>query len=285
MTNADFTFIQSFILLRTGIVLTADKEYLVEVRLDPVMRNFQISTFSHLVQRLKAGERVIETAVIDAMTTNETLFFRDRTPFDLFKDFILPKLIEARKIKRTVNIWCAACSSGQEPYSLSMLLDERKDELNGLNVRILATDISEKMLQQAKAGRYSQFEVQRGLPIRLLMKYFTQDGTRWVIDPRLAERIEFRAANLLQPFETLGTFDIIFCRNVLIYFGASRKSDVLDRLSERLSPGGYLFLGGAETVMGLTQRIAPHNEQRGLYVHSGNPEAYDIQNIRQRRSS
>jgi chemotaxis protein methyltransferase CheR len=285
MTGLEFAYIQRFILARTGIVLSEEKGYLVEVRLDPIVRAMPSGTFTSLVERLRAGDQATETAVIDAMTTNETLFFRDKSPFEIFDTFILPKLLAASHLKRHINIWCAACSSGQEPYSLSMMLEERKDELRGLSFKILATDISEKVLSQAREGIYSQFEVQRGLPIRLLLKYFTQVGTRWKIDQRLAERIEFRSINLLQPFRHLGMFNIILCRNVLIYFGTDTKRDVLFRLSENLSSDGHLLLGGAETVVGLTQAIAPHIEKRGLYVHAKNSEAYDISHMRQRKTS
>jgi chemotaxis protein methyltransferase CheR len=285
MTGAEFAFIQKFILERTGIVLANNKDYLVEVRLDPIIRNMPSGSFSQLVGLLKCGNKAMETSVIDAITTNETLFFRDKSPFEMFESFILPKLLAAKRYSRQVNIWCAACSSGQEPYSLSMMLDQRKDDLRGLSFKILATDISEKMLEQARSGIYSQFEVQRGLPIRLLMQYFTQVGTRWKIDPRLGERIEFRSANLLEPFRQLGTFDIIFCRNVLIYFNTDTKRDILSKLAGNLASDGHLFLGSSETVIGLSKVIAPHIEQRGLYVHAASPEAYDISHMRQRKSS
>jgi len=232
---------------------------------------------------LKERDSLIETAVIDAMTTNETLFFRDRVPFELFRNFILPKVKQAHRYGGTLRIWCAACSSGQEPYSLSMMLDEHADELRGMKVSITATDVSQKMLRQAREGIYSQFEVQRGLPVRLLLKYFKQEGTRWRIDPGLASRIDFRHSNLIEPFRALGTFDVIFCRNVLIYLGTETKRDVLSRLAQSLSPEGYLVLGGAETVMGLTSKLAPHAEQRGLYVQSSHPEAYSVAHVRQRR--
>jgi chemotaxis protein methyltransferase CheR len=283
MMEADFSFIQQFLASRTGIVLTSEKRYLVEVRLDPVVRRFQLSDLSALTAKLRAGDRTAETAVIDAMTTNETLFFRDKAPFELFQNIVLPKIRAARKTTQDIRIWCAACSTGQEPYSLSMMLEEQKDQLQGLNVKILATDISEKVLQQAREGVFSQFEVQRGLPIKMLLKYFTQEGTRWRINPMLAQRIEFRSSNLLQPFQGIGRFDIIFCRNVLIYFGEDTKRDVLARLANALTPDGYLFLGGAETVMGLSRTLAPHMVERGLYVQAGSPEAYDISHIRLRQ--
>jgi chemotaxis protein methyltransferase CheR len=285
MTGAEFTYIQDFILRRTGIVLSQEKGYLVEVRLDPIIRSMPLGTFTRLVELLKMGDRETETAVIDAMTTNETLFFRDKLPFDMFETFILPKLLKSKQFDRTVNIWCAACSTGQEPYSLSMMIEERKEELKGLKFKIFATDISEKVLAQARSGTYSQFEVQRGLPIKLLLKYFNQVGTRWKIDPRLAERIEFKLVNLLDPFRQLGMFDIILCRNVLIYFGTETKKDVIARLSQNLSPDGHLVLGGAETVIGLSQAIAPHKDQRGLYVHANHEEAYNISSTRLRSVS
>jgi chemotaxis protein methyltransferase CheR len=282
MTGAEFAFIQKFIMKRTGIVLSQEKGYLVEVRLDPIIRSIHLGTFTRLVDLLKAGDRAMETAVIDAMTTNETLFFRDKSPFEIFETFILPKLLKSKQYDRTVNIWCAACSSGQEPYSLSMMIEERKEELRGLKFKILATDISEKVLAQARSGTYSQFEVQRGLPIKMLLKYFSQVGTRWKIDPRLAERIEFKSINLLEPFRHLGMFDIILCRNVLIYFATETKKDVLSRLAQNLTPEGHILLGGAETVIGLSHTIAPHKEQRGLYVHAHHQEAYNISHMRLR---
>jgi chemotaxis protein methyltransferase CheR len=285
MTEIDLALIQHFILQRTGILLTPEKRYLVETRLDPVMRNFQLPSLTALAAKLKLGDKPLETAVIDAITTNETLFFRDKLPFELFQNVMMPKLIAARKSTGRIRIWCAACSTGQEPYSLSMILEEMKTQLAGITVEILATDISEKVLQLAKNGVYSQFEVQRGLPIRMLMKHFKQVGTRWQIDPAMGERIQYRSLNLLQPFKGLGQFDIIFCRNVLIYFGEATKRDVLDRLGDVLTPDGYLMLGGAETVLGLSKTLSPHRTERSLYVHSGSAEAHSVSFMRPRLSA
>jgi chemotaxis protein methyltransferase CheR len=285
MTEIDLALIQHFILQRTGILLTPEKRYLVETRLDPVMRQFQLPSLAALAAKLKLGDKLLETAVVDAITTNETLFFRDKLPFELFQNVMMPKLIAARKSTGRIRIWCAACSTGQEPYSLSMILNEMKTQLAGITVEILATDISEKVLQLAKNGVYSQFEVQRGLPIRMLIKHFKQVGTRWQIDPIMGERIQYRSLNLLQPFKALGQFDIVFCRNVLIYFGEKTKRDVLDRLGEVLTPDGYLMLGGAETVLGLSKTLSPHRTERSLYVHTGSPEAHNISFMRPRLSA
>ncbi len=274
MTEQELAIIQAFVLRHTGIVLTAEKRYLVESRLDPVLRTLKIASLSHLAQMLRAPTRELETAVIDAMTTNETLFFRDRTPFDQFTNLILPRLIAARRSTGKIRIWCAACSSGQEPYSLSMILEDARHQLGGLQVEILATDISEKILGQAREGVYSQFEVQRGLPIKLLLQHFTQQGLRWKINPDLGKRIDFRRLNLTQALPSMGKFDVIFCRNVLIYFNDSIKREVLARLASVMAPDGFLLLGGAETVLGVTDTLAPHKDERGMYVHAGSPEAY-----------
>ncbi len=282
--DPEFTFIQGFLMQRTGILLTSEKRYLVETRLDPVMRQFQIPSFNAVVSRLKAADRVLEVAVIDAMTTNETLFFRDKSPFELFENEVMPKLIKARSGGR-IRIWCAACSTGQEPYSLSMILDEMKPRLNGISVEIVATDISEKVLAQAREGIYSQFEVQRGLPIRYLLKHFTQNGMRWHINKALGERIQFKSLNLMQGFKALGPFDLIFCRNVLIYFGEQTKRDVLSRMSDVLAPDGYLFLGGAETVLGVTASFAPHKTERSLYVQAGSANAHSLNSFRPRQTA
>jgi chemotaxis protein methyltransferase CheR len=274
MTDADFIFVQQFLLQRTGIVLTAEKRYLVETRLDPVARQMQLTSLTGLVAKLRLREPMVERSVIDAMTTNETLFFRDKQPFEIIRENLLPKLARARRGVGKIRIWCAACSSGQEPYSLAMMIDELRPQLGGTAVEILATDISEKMLEQARAGVFSQFEVQRGLPVRMLLKHFTQDGARWRINRELAKAVTFQAGNLLLPFRHLGQFDVILCRNVMIYFGEATKKDVLKRLSEVLAPDGGLLLGGAETVLGLSQNLAPHQTDRCLYVHSDSPEAY-----------
>ncbi len=240
----------------------------MESRLGPVCRKHQLAGLPQLVQTLRGGrDSALETAVVEAMTTNETFFFRDKSPFDIFRDSLLPKLVAERaRGNKRLRIWCAAASTGQEPYSLAMILDELRLRLQGVSVDILATDLAGEVLDRAKAGIYSQFEVQRGLPIQMLLKHFKQDGDQWHIAPAIKSMVQFRPLNLIRDFSTLGQFDIVFCRNVLIYFDQPTKSDVLRRLSASLAPDGALFLGAAETVIGLTDSLQPHPEHRGLYV-------------------
>jgi chemotaxis protein methyltransferase CheR len=215
---------------------------------------------------LKGGRDLdLEKAVIEAMTTNETFFFRDKIPFDLFRDVLLPRYMQARAATRRLRIWCAAASTGQEPYSLAMLLNEAATKLAGWQLEIVATDISTEVLERARAGLYSQFEVQRGLPIQLLLKYFTQVGDQWQISPHIRAMVDYRPLNLIKDFGHLGTFDIIYCRNVLIYFDGPTKTDVLKRLANAMVPDGTLLLGAAETVIGLSDALFPDPGHRGLY--------------------
>ncbi len=269
MTELDFEFLRAYLKQRSGLALTAEKRYLVESRLAPVCRRFNFATLRDLIGSLKIGhDTAIERAVVEAMTTNETFFFRDRLPFDLFRDVVLPEAIARNAARRRLRIWCAAASTGQEPYSIAMLLQEAGPKLAGWQVDLVATDISSEVIEKAKLGLYSQFEVQRGLPVQWLLKYFTQLGEQWQIAASLRAMVEFRQFNLLHGYEALGTFDIIFCRNVLIYFDAPTKSEILARFGNTLTPGGALLLGAAETVIGLTDRLAPDAKHRGLYGHA-----------------
>ncbi|RDI60618.1 CheR family methyltransferase [Microvirga subterranea] len=266
MTELDFQFLCGFLKTRSGLALTPEKRYLVESRLSPICRRFELDTLSGLVGALKVGRTPgLETAVVEAMTTNETFFFRDKGPFDLFRDVLLPRYLTARAGARRLRIWCAAASTGQEPYSLAMLLNEASARLAGWQVQIVATDISTEVLEKAKAGIYNQFEVQRGLPIQLLVKYFKQNGDQWQISPQIRAMVDYRPLNLIKEFGHLGTFDIIYCRNVLIYFDKPTKSDVLERLAKAMAPDGALLLGAAETVIGLTDSLSPDVANRGLY--------------------
>jgi chemotaxis protein methyltransferase CheR len=276
MTESDFLFAQQFILQRTGIVITNEKRYLIETRLDPVARQMALGSLEALIAKLRLREPLAERLAIDALTTNETLFFRDRQPFDMLREHILPQLAAARRGTGVIRIWSAACSSGQEAYSIAMMLEEMRQLMLGVKVEIIATDISERVVEQARAGVFSQFEVQRGLPIKLLLQHFTQDGPRWRINPALARNITFKTGNLLQPFGQLGRFDVILCRNVMIYFGEATKRDVLKRLAESLAPDGSLLLGGAETVLGLSDALAPHKTNRSVYVHAASPDAHRV---------
>jgi len=269
MLDAEFDYLRGFLKERSGLALSAEKRYLIDSRLGPICRRFSLNAVSDLVAKLRQGrDRALETAVVEAMTTNETFFFRDKTPFDIFKDTILPQMLAARAGKRKLRIWCAAASSGQEPYSLAMILDEARAKLSGWQIEIVATDIAGEVLEKAKAGVYTQFEVQRGLPIQMLLKYFQQKGDAWHISPAIKSMVSFKQMNLIKDFSQLGQFDVIYCRNVLIYFDQPTKTDVLRRLSAALVPDGVMLLGAAETVIGLTDALSPHPQQRGLYVAS-----------------
>lgn len=269
MTELEFEYLRSFLKQRSGLALTAEKRYLVESRLTPVCRRFGLATLGDLIGALKLGQDgATERAVVEAMTTNETFFFRDRIPFDLFRDTILPEALAHNASRRRLRIWCAAASTGQEPYSLAMLLQEAAPRLAGWQVEIVATDLSTEVIEKARLGLYSHFEVQRGLPVQWLIRYFTQIGEQWQIAQSLRSMVDYRQLNLLHSFASLGQFDVIYCRNVLIYFDAPTKSDVLARLAAQLAPGGALLLGAAETVIGLTDRLSPNPKQRGLYGHS-----------------
>ncbi|HZP79015.1 MAG TPA: protein-glutamate O-methyltransferase CheR [Pseudolabrys sp.] len=266
MTPGDYDYIRRLLKERSGLVLSADKQYLVESRLLPVARRAGAPNLGDLVGRLKQSETTLTTEVVEAMLTNESLFFRDKIPFDHFRNVVMPSLIEARGGLKRIRIWCSAASSGQEPYSLAMCLKEMAPRLAGWRIDIVATDLSTEVLEKARAGIYSQFEVQRGLPIQLLVKYFSQIGEMWQIAAEIRGMVQYRALNLLQDFSRLGPFDLVFCRNVLIYFDQPTKIDILERIASITEPDGFLVLGAAETVVGLTDRFKPVPDQRGLYA-------------------
>ncbi|MGU3540798.1 CheR family methyltransferase [Methylobacterium sp. A54F] len=268
MTDLDFDFLRAYLKQRSGLALTPEKRYLVESRLAPVCRRFGLASLRDLCGALKLSrDGAMERAVVEAMTTNETFFFRDRVPFDLFRDVLLPQALVRKAAQRKLRIWCAASSTGQEPYSLAILLQEAAPRLVGWSVDIVATDLSTEVIEKARLGLYSHFEVQRGLPVQMLLKYFSQVGEQWHLAPTIRSMVDFRQLNLLNGFEMLGQFDIIYCRNVLIYFDAQTKADVLGRLAASLAPEGAMLLGAAETVIGLTEALAPNPEHRGLYGH------------------
>jgi chemotaxis protein methyltransferase CheR len=267
VTPHDYDYLRGFLKERSGLVLSADKQYLVESRLLPLVRKAGVANLGELVLKLqKPGATSLAAEVVDAMTTNETFFFRDKLPFDHFRDAVLPALMAARGSQQHVRIWCAACSTGQEPYSLAISLKEMGAALAGWRFDIVASDIAAPVMARAIAGVYSQFEVQRGLPITLLLKYFQQSGENWQVVPEIRAMVKFRQLNLLRDFSALGTFDVVFCRNVLIYFDHATKVDVLHRIARSMAPDGFLLLGAAETVIGLTDRFRPHPDRRGLYV-------------------
>ncbi|MEO3429403.1 protein-glutamate O-methyltransferase CheR [Pelagibius sp. CAU 1746] len=266
MNVNDFEFIAQLLYQRSGLVITQEKAYLLESRLNPVARKWSLDGFDPLIAALRSNkdERLL-VDVTEAMTTNESFFFRDNRPFDQFREIVLPHLLEARAARKQIRIWSAACSSGQEPYTLAMILKEQAAKLSGWKIEIVATDLSTEILNKAKEGLYSQFEVQRGLPIQLLMKYFTQEGEKWRISEEIRKMISYRPFNLLESPAALGTFDVVFCRNVLIYFDQTTKGQVLSRIAQIMPADGYLYLGGAETVLGISESFEVVPGQRGIY--------------------
>ena len=270
MTGADFTFIAALLKERSGLIITPDKMYLLETRLSPIVRERGLRSLSALMDLLRQpGSEAVKAQVVDAMTTNETSFFRDSHPFDTLRKSLIPGLIERRASTRALRIWSAACSTGQEPYSLAMILKDHFPALNGWKIEIIATDISPSVLDRARQGVYSTFEVQRGLPIQMLVRHFEQVGETWRIKDDLRRNITFRRANLLDDLSVLGTFDIVLCRNVLIYFDQPTKTGILHAIAGRTAPDGALLLGGAESVFGLSDAFAGLPGLKGVYGPTG----------------
>ncbi len=265
MTPLDYEYLRRLLKERSGLDLSADKQYLVESRLLPLARRVGLGGITELVAKMKIGAEQLTSDVVQAMTTNETFFFRDKIPFDHLRDPILPTLAQSRAARRSIRIWSAACSTGQEPYSIAMCLREFGPMLSGWRSEIVATDLSQDVLEKARAGLYTQFEVQRGLPIQLLVKHFSQTGELWQLNADIRSMVQHRQLNLLQDFSHLGKFDVIFCRNVLIYFDQETKISIFERLARMLEPDGYLMLGAAESVVGITDAFRPCPDRRGLY--------------------
>jgi chemotaxis protein methyltransferase CheR len=266
MTPAEFQYLSGLMKQRSGLALGANKTALVESRLTPLAARYGLKNIAELVRELQRGCEPLAREAVDAMTTNETWFFRDRRPFDRFQDTMLPALLKSRAKTRCIRIWCAGAAAGQEPYSLAMILEDRKRELAGWAIEILATDINAEVIARARAGLYTPFEVRRGLPVPLLAQYFQREGDNWRLNRAIRDRVEFRVFNLLDSFAGLGVFDLIFCRNVLIYFDPATKAEVAGRLSASLASDGYLVLGTAETVLGLGSAFEPLRGARGVYV-------------------
>jgi len=269
MKDTDFYFIAGLLKDRSGLFLTPEKIYLLDSRLLPIARKHGFPGLGELFNALRSGgNEAIAGEVVDAMTTNETSFFRDHHPFEAFRKHILPALIKRRENQRALRIWSAACSTGQEPYSLAMILRDDFPQLAGWRIEILGTDLSPSVLERARAGTYSTFEVQRGMPIKLLLRHFEEAPGGWRIRDELRRDIRFSSINLLNSITALGTFDIVFCRNVLIYFDRPTKSAVLDKIAGRLAPDGALFLGGSESIFGICERFSELQGLRGVYAHA-----------------
>ncbi len=269
ITPGEFDFIRQFLLQRSAIALDAGKEYLVEARVVPVLRKYKLTTIGELVALLRSPSGgAAERDLVDALTTNETYFFRDIHPFNALRLTVLPSLIQKRTATRRLNIWCAASSTGQEPYTIAMILREYFPALRGWDVRILATDLANHVLARAIEGKYNQIEVNRGLPAPLLLKYFKQEGPWWQISEELRKMITFRKLNLAEAWSVPPPVDLVFIRNVLIYFNVEMKKNILERIKRLLAPDGYLFLGSAETTVNL--------ESAFKAVHINNTNCYQL---------
>lgn len=253
ISKNDYEVLRRILVEESGHALGDGKEYLVERRLTPVAESLSHPDLAALVRHLsRTPDRQTIRRVCEAMTTNESLFFRDGRPFDLLRERLVPALLERRSAQKRIRIWSAACSTGQEVYSVAMTLAEMETRLAGWTVDLVATDYVSDVVDRAREGRFNHFEVQRGLPVHMLVKYFEQAGESWRVKDDLRRRIRFDQGNLLRPFGHMGSFDVVFCRNVLIYFDAAGKRDVLSRLTRVVAPDGYLVLGASETALGLT---------------------------------
>jgi chemotaxis protein methyltransferase CheR len=268
MNSQDFQYLSKLLREGSGLSLTEDKTYLLESRLTPLAREKNLQDIAGLVSHLqKTRDQQLIRDINDVMTTNESMFFRDQKPFDQFRDVVLPALMEQNKLTKKLRIWCAACSNGQEPYSLAILLKELGPKLAGWNIEIIGTDLCRKVLSKAEQGIYTQFEVQRGLPIQLLVKYFQQEGNQWRIKPEIRQMVKYKELNLLDSYVSMGKFDVIFCRNVLIYFDLQGKNQILQKLCQSLETahGGYIFLGSTEGIQGMESKLKRVENYSGLY--------------------
>lgn len=265
VARGSFAWVRDLVLAELGIVLDEGKDYLVESRLLPIVKREKLESIDALVGILRSNRSpVLKRAVLDAMTTNETTFLRDTTPFEILQSSILPKLIAARRMRRRLRIWYAATSTGQEPYSVSMIINDQFPELLSWNLEQIGTDVSRQALDRAKAGRYSQLEVNRGLPAKLLIKHFKRDGQDWVINDSIRKMLRCEEMNLNGPWPPIaGQFDIVFIRNVMIYFDVPAKKRIMGRIYDLLAPDGYMFLGAAETTLNLDERFTRAEGGRG----------------------
>nr|WP_294548041.1 CheR family methyltransferase [uncultured Rhodopila sp.] len=274
LTNAAFDTFASLLKSQSGLVIGMDKIYLLETRLGAILKRENLADMNRLAEQLRrSGNDRLARDVVEAMTTNESFFFRDDKPFAHFRAQALPRMAAARPPGATIRVWSAASSSGQEAYSLAMIVAESRAVLGDRRVEIIGTDIAREQLARAREGLYSQFEVQRGLPVQMLMRYFRKEESNWRLNDTIRAMAQFREFNLLSDLRTLGRFDIVFCRNVLIYFDQPTKARVLGAIAGIMPSDGILYLGGAETVLGITGRFAPLPAERGVYgvVEAGAP--------------
>jgi chemotaxis protein methyltransferase CheR len=270
MSPQSFQVFAALLRAGSGLAISPDKVYLLETRLAPLVKRENLAGLDALAERLRSPtQTLLAREVIEAMTTNESFFFRDDRPFTHMRTQTFPRLHAARPAGARLRLWSAAASTGQEAYSLAMLVAENRAALGGREVEILGTDIAREPLARAREGVYTQFEIQRGLPMALLVKYFRKDGAQWRLADAIRAMASFREWNLLGDLRPLGQFDVVFCRNVLIYFDQPTKTRVLDAIARQLAPDGLLYLGGAETVLGITDRFVPAGTDHGVYQLAG----------------
>ncbi len=266
LAPAEFDFVRRMVAERAGIVLSSTQGYLVESKLNAVVQTTGLHSIEELMTDLRRGASSrLRERVAEAMTINETSFFRDIHPFDALRSAIIPAIAAARKSERKLSIWCAASSSGQEPYTMAIILAEHFPELADWNVKILATDLSDEMLARSREGIYTQFEVNRGLPVRLLVKYFDRKGTDWQVREPLRKMIEFRKLNLTMPWPALPIFDFVSIRNVLIYFDNASKRSIFEHIRTHIRSDGYMLLGGSETLLGLNVPFGRHEVDKSVF--------------------
>jgi chemotaxis protein methyltransferase CheR len=266
MKQDDLAFLAQLLRRRSGLALTQPKSQHIESRLTPVMRRFGFKDMASMIAELRHGRDALARAITEAMTTNESSFFRDLASFEKFRDVVLPALMVRRGAEKRLRIWSAACAAGQEPYSIAILLDEMNLRAEGWAVDIVATDISAEMVERAEQGLYSHFEAQRGLSIRRLVENFTQEGQNWRISEPLRRMVTFRQFNLLDSFGWLDDIDAVFCRNVLMYFDRRTKASVLDKIAEILPSDGYLVLGPVEMTLNLSTEFEAAEAMPGIYT-------------------
>jgi chemotaxis protein methyltransferase CheR len=267
LSAVEFEAFATLLKSRSGLAIGFDKLYLLETRLAPILRQHGLRDLAALAHTLRGpGSESLSRLVVEAMTTNESFFFRDDRPFAHVRKQALPHMLAARSPGSQVRIWSSAASAGQEAYSLAMILDEHRAQIGDRRVEIIGTDIARDQLARAEQGLYTQFEIQRGVPMQLLVRYFRKEESGWRVAEKLRAMVQFREWNLLSDLRPLGLFDIVFCRNVLIYFDQPTKTRVLDAIARQIQPDGLLYLGAAETVLGLSDRFEPVPGERGIYA-------------------
>jgi chemotaxis protein methyltransferase CheR len=266
LSSAAFQTFATLLKTRSGLVIGPDKLYLLETRLASILKEEKLRDLAALAERVRApGAEPLIRQVVEAMTTNESFFFRDDKPFQHFRSQALPRLLASRSATVPLRIWSAASSSGQEAYSVAMILSESRTTIGDRRIEILGTDLAREQVTRARDGLYTQFEVQRGLPVQMLMRYFQKEEKGWRISNAIRAMVQYREWNLLADLRPLGQFDVVFCRNVLIYFDQPTKAKVLEAVAHQMQGDGLLYLGGAETVLGISSRFAPLPTERGVY--------------------